>query len=84
MFCYEISWARRDECHVIIKDMQKNPAIVTNKLMATTTGLQRFKDKLTTWSKKTFSNQKGIISSKLEQIQHLQNLNQGDLTSNIK
>lgn len=40
LFHYETTWAQREECHVIIKEMWKTkPTIVTNKSMATTVGL---------------------------------------------
>lgn len=84
IFRYETSWTQREDCHLLIKEEWNKPTMSTNKLRATTVGLQRWKDKLISWTEKISGNQKGIISSKLNQIQKLHQSDQGDLTSSIK
>ncbi|KAJ0024918.1 hypothetical protein Pint_07178 [Pistacia integerrima] len=77
-FRYEVAWDNRAECGELIQREWLCILNPNSSLPGVMEGLQRCKEKLSTWSKSTFRNQRNTVTDKLSQLKHLEDTNRGD------
>ncbi|XP_031254340.1 uncharacterized protein LOC116112330 [Pistacia vera] len=77
-FRYEAAWDNRAECGELIQREWLCNLNPNSSLPSAMEGLQRCKEKLSTWSKSTFRDQRNTMTDKLSQLKHLEDTNRGD------
>lgn len=84
LFRYEASWAKKEECHDVVKQTWvQNPTPIAD-MTETNRFLNRCKESLQKWSKLAYKNQKKLITTKFSLIKYLQEANEGENTYRIR
>ncbi|KAJ0017174.1 hypothetical protein Pint_11951 [Pistacia integerrima] len=72
------AWDNRAECGELIQREWLCNLNPNSSLPSAMEGLQTCKEKLSTWSKSTFRDQRNTVTDKLSQLKHLEDTNRGD------
>ncbi|KAJ0111527.1 hypothetical protein Patl1_02330 [Pistacia atlantica] len=77
-FRYEATWDNRVECGELIQREWLCNLNPNSSLPGVMEGLQRCKEKMSTWSKSAFQSRRNTVTDKLSQMKHLEDSNRGD------
>ncbi|XP_042974748.1 uncharacterized protein LOC122306386 [Carya illinoinensis] len=83
-FRFEASWSLREECHLQIEEVWKQPRMGENMLSTITEGLTKCKQKLLQWSKAFIDASKHTLNEQLSHLSKLQKKNKYHLNEVIK